>query len=239
MKRNWLRVAAKASRKAIDPIQAAPFCPALFTMVVLACSPQAGDERQAACISSAGSPLSEAPPLPPPEGSVEVSGSTFDVLRAGSSTAEVVLLLQGFPHGSYDYRAALPRLAGAGYRAIAAVRDAAPTKPPEPQSARDRAGLALALADALGLSRFHVAGDATAWELARAAPGRVISVATTSLAQIAAIAELERSLSACQYEPPTAPEGELDPASRPGAALDTSGPTAPAHASTTDCQAGD
>ncbi len=49
----------------------------------------------------------------------DVNGLRMHVLEAGAADAPVVLLLHGFPELAYSWRHVLPRLADAGFRAIA------------------------------------------------------------------------------------------------------------------------
>lgn len=125
-------------------------------------------------------------------------GDSFDIVSSGPSGGEPVLLLQGFPDGELEYRYALPRLAQAGYRAIAAVRRASSASgaavaaaPHDGDPWLDASRQVLGIADALSLERFHVAGGELAWRVAREAPARVLSVATTSSVQAEALAQHE------------------------------------------------
>jgi pimeloyl-ACP methyl ester carboxylesterase len=128
-------------------------------------------------------PASSSPPppaLPPPEQTLEIDGESFDLFSAGPRSGEAVLLLHGFPDASEDYRAALPRLALAGYRAIAAIRRA-PAAVSDVERPLEHGQRARAIVDALELERFHVAGGQLAWDVARVVDARVLSVVSVAI----------------------------------------------------------
>jgi pimeloyl-ACP methyl ester carboxylesterase len=117
---------------------------------------------------------------------------TADV--AGPESGAVVLLLHGFPQSRHAWRAQLPALAAAGYRAVAPdQRGYSPGARPDP--ARDLLAYgidhvvrdALEIADAArpgGAGRFHVVGHdwggQVAWALAGRHPERVASLTVLS-----------------------------------------------------------
>jgi pimeloyl-ACP methyl ester carboxylesterase len=113
---------------------------------------------------------------------------TFDALIAGPEDGEPVLLLHGFPQTAHAWRGQLHALAGAGYRAVAFdQRGYSPGARPHDDSAYRVGALAddvLAVADALGLGRFHVVGHDwggfIAWWLGARHADRLRSVVAVS-----------------------------------------------------------
>jgi pimeloyl-ACP methyl ester carboxylesterase len=105
---------------------------------------------------------------------LEVGDYTFTARAAGPSDGELVLLLHGFPETSFEWKAQLPMLAAAGYRAVAPDQRgyARGARPAEPSAylidflVDDVIGFA----DALGAERFHLVGHdwggAIAWYVA-------------------------------------------------------------------------
>ena len=88
------------------------------------------------------------------QGSVLANGLRFAYLEAGSGP--LALCLHGFPDSAWTYRHLLPRLAGAGYHAVAPfMRGYAPTALPEDEnfSTQGLADDTAALHDALGGDR--------------------------------------------------------------------------------------
>jgi pimeloyl-ACP methyl ester carboxylesterase len=113
-----------------------------------------------------------------------------DTPAAGPAGAErAVILLHGFPQDRRCWERVTPALAAAGYRVLAPdLRGYSPGARPAARSAYRNSELAadvLALADAAGAERFHLAGHdwgaALAWYLAGRHPGRVISLAALSV----------------------------------------------------------
>jgi pimeloyl-ACP methyl ester carboxylesterase len=158
------------------------------TLIVTALSCASEPQPRAACEALP-------PALPGASGTLQVADREYVLYSAGPDQGQVVLLLQGFPDRAFEYRTLLPRLAGAGYRALAPLRSGPPS------AAATQAGTAsevLAIADALQLPRFHLAGGQLAWDVAKQAPERVLSVATTSALQSAAVAQLERIAAECE-----------------------------------------
>ena len=90
------------------------------------------------------------------------SGLTFTADVAGPIDGPLVLLLHGFPESRHSWRAALPSLAAAGYRAVAPdQRGYTPGVRPGTVEAYSTARLVadiLDLADALRAERFHLVG---------------------------------------------------------------------------------
>lgn len=107
----------------------------------------------------------------------------------GDGTERVVILLHGFPQDRGSWERVTPALAGAGYRVLAPdMRGYSPGARPTARSAYRNSQLAsdvLALADAAGAERFHLAGHdwgaALAWYVAGRHPERVISLAALSV----------------------------------------------------------
>jgi pimeloyl-ACP methyl ester carboxylesterase len=101
----------------------------------------------------------------------------------------VAILLHGFPQDRRCWDRVTPALAGRGYRVLAPdLRGYSPGARPTGRSAYRNSQLAadvLALADAAGAKRFHLAGHdwgaALSWYLAGRHPGRVASLAALSV----------------------------------------------------------
>jgi pimeloyl-ACP methyl ester carboxylesterase len=108
---------------------------------------------------------------------------------AGNGPESAVILLHGFPQDRRCWERVAPALAAAGYRVLAPdLRGYSPGARPAARSAYRNSQLAsdvLALADAAGAERFHLAGHdwgaALAWYVAGQHPGRVISLAALSV----------------------------------------------------------
>lgn len=118
--------------------------------------------------------------------SIEANGLRFSYLEAGSGP--LVLLLHGFPDTAQTWSALLPRLAAAGYRAVApALRgyDPSDLAPDGDYSVLTLAQDMLALATALGEEQFclvgHDWGASVAYAAANLAPSRVRKLATVSI----------------------------------------------------------
>jgi pimeloyl-ACP methyl ester carboxylesterase len=119
-------------------------------------------------------------------------GLVFDVLSAGAEDAPLVLLLHGFAESFHMWRAQLPALAAAGFRAVApSQRGYSPgARPPTDDFANYR--FDLLMADAMnivgacgfGAQRFHVVGHdwggSIAWGIADKYPGRLASLTVLS-----------------------------------------------------------
>lgn len=160
----------------------------------------------AAIAAAQQAPIRTTPVLAPPEPSDPavshlqipitdpgIGPLTFDALAAGdpalAATGHLVLLLHGFPESSESFRAILPRLAAAGYYAVAPnLRGYSPGARPLavadyalPHSVDDTTSMATAL----GANRFHVVGHdwgaAVAWLTAGLHPERVSSLTALSI----------------------------------------------------------
>lgn len=120
------------------------------------------------------------------------SGLDFTVEIAGPDGGALVLLLHGFPQSRHSWRAQLPALAAAGYRAVAPdQRGYSPGARPDPADLGnyhyDRlVADALAIADAAGGAgrRFHLVGHdwggQVAWGVAARHPERLASLSILS-----------------------------------------------------------
>jgi pimeloyl-ACP methyl ester carboxylesterase len=120
--------------------------------------------------------------------SYEVSDSPA-ATESGSADGAAVILLHGFPQDRHSWDRVTPALAGSGHRVLAPeLRGYSPQGRPSARSAYRNSQLAadvLALADAAGVERFHLAGHdwgaALAWYVAGRHPDRVISLAALSV----------------------------------------------------------
>jgi pimeloyl-ACP methyl ester carboxylesterase len=112
----------------------------------------------------------------------------FDALEAGPQGGELVLLLHGFPTTPYAYRAELTSLAGAGYHAVAPLQRGY-SSGARPTTDADYGVLTLAddvaaMADDLGVERFHLVGHdwggGVAWTVAFTHADRLLSLTVVS-----------------------------------------------------------
>ena len=120
------------------------------------------------------------------------SGLTFTADVAGSAGGPLVLLLHGFPESRHSWRAALPALAAAGYRAVAPdQRGYSPGARPDPADLANYAfdrlvGDAIEIAAAAGYDgkRFHLVGHdwggQVSWGVAGKHPERLASLTILS-----------------------------------------------------------
>ena len=120
------------------------------------------------------------------------SGLSFTADVAGAAGGVLVLLLHGFPESRHSWRAALPALATAGYRAVAPdQRGYSPGARPDPASLDnylfDRlVADAIDIADASGAAgqRFHLVGHdwggQVSWGVADKHPERLASLTVLS-----------------------------------------------------------
>ena len=120
------------------------------------------------------------------------SGLTFTADVEGPAGGPLVLMLHGFPESRHSWRAALPALAAAGYRAMAPdQRGYSPGARPDPADlsnyAFDRLVKdAIEIAEAAGYEgkRFHLVGHdwggQVSWGVAAAHPGRLASLTILS-----------------------------------------------------------
>lgn len=139
---------------------------------------------------------------------VVANGLTFNVRVAGPEGGEAVLLLHGFPEGSYEWRFQMRALVNAGYRVIAPDQrgyspGARPTNVQDyaiPNLVID----ALGIADAFGVERFHLVahdwGAAVAWGLAQFVPQRVRSLTSLSVPAPGALGHELDDKTSCQYQ---------------------------------------
>lgn len=119
---------------------------------------------------------------------VSCGGMTFDLLTAGPSQGEPVVLLHGFPEFSEQWTSQLEALADAGYRAIAVdQRGYSPGARPADVAAYTVAHLVsdvVGIADALDLGRFHLVGHdwggAVAWTVASLHANRLLTLTVFS-----------------------------------------------------------
>src|SRR5882724_1594487 len=120
------------------------------------------------------------------------SGLTFTADVVGPAGGPLVLLLHGFPESRHSWRAALPALAAAGYRAIAPdQRGYSPGARPDPADLSNYAFDKL-VADAIEIvaaagydgERFHLVGHdwggQVSWGVANAHPARLASLTVLS-----------------------------------------------------------
>ena len=128
---------------------------------------------------------------------IVTSQGSFSADVAGPEGGPTVLLLHGFPQSRYTWRATVPLLAGAGYRAVAIdQRGYSPgVRPAEVEAyATDRlVADVLDVLDALGAETAHVVGHdwggQVAWLTAAFHPGRVATLTVLSRPHPAAFAE--------------------------------------------------
>src|SRR5882672_5724448 len=120
------------------------------------------------------------------------SGLTFTADVAGPGGGALVLLLHGFPESRHSWRAALPALAAAGYRAVAPdQRGYSAGARPDPAELSNYAFDKL-VADAIEIvaaaghdgKRFHLVGHdwggQVSWGVANAHPARLASLTVLS-----------------------------------------------------------
>lgn len=119
---------------------------------------------------------------------IKANGFTFHAKADGPTDGPLVLFLHGFPQTSHTWRAQLPALAAAGYRAVAPdQRGYSPGARPdgvEHYKTLDLVSDALAMVDALGRQRFHLVGHdwggALSWIAAARHPERIASLTVLS-----------------------------------------------------------
>ena len=144
----------------------------------------------------------------------------FPALSDGPDGGELVVLLHGFPQTKAAWRGVITGLAGAGFRAVA--YDQCGYRPEPGRRAVGSLRLdalandVLAVANSLGVDRFHVVGHdwggAVAWRLAAEAPERLLTanvVATPhprALARSLVGAQALRSLYVAAFQVPVLPE---------------------------------
>ncbi|HEY3871507.1 MAG TPA: alpha/beta hydrolase [Actinocrinis sp.] len=115
---------------------------------------------------------------------IPVGGHRHTALAAGPADGEFALLLHGWPEFADSWRAVLPALGAAGYRAVAVDQRgyAVGARPPDvaDYALEHVVADALAFADSQGARRFHLVahdwGGMAAWALAAAHPDRLHSL---------------------------------------------------------------
>ena len=128
--------------------------------------------------------------------SIETPAGSFDAIAAGPPDGRPVLLLHGFPEASLTWEHQVGALGAAGFRAVAPdQRGYSPGVRPEQASEYsidELVGDVLAMAEALGWSRFdlvgHDWGAAVAWWTADAHPDRLRTLSAVSTPHPAALA---------------------------------------------------
>lgn len=113
----------------------------------------------------------------------------FDGWAAGPEDGEVVLLLHGFPQSGYQWRAQLPALGDAGYRAVAphlrGYSSGARPEGVEHYRSEHLVSDVLAMADWLGAHQVHLVGHdwgaVVAWQVAGRYPDRLRTLTTVSV----------------------------------------------------------
>jgi pimeloyl-ACP methyl ester carboxylesterase len=138
-----------------------------------------------------------------PEGmiSIETDEYIFYARESGDRSNEPVLLLHGFPETSAMWTDLQGRLADSGFYSIAPdQRGYSPNARPGKRDAytiEKLAGDVIAIADALGLERFHLVGhdwgSAVGWTVAANHPDRVISWTAMSVPHPVAFGEAIRN----------------------------------------------
>ena len=121
---------------------------------------------------------------------ITTAAGTFTADVVGPDSGPLVLLLHGFPQSRHTWRAQLPALADAGFRAVAIdQRGYSPGVRPDPADLAsyhlDRlVDDALAVAGACGAETFHLVGHdwggAVSWTVAHRHPERLASLAVLS-----------------------------------------------------------
>lgn len=128
-------------------------------------------------------------------------GMLFSGLACGPKEGEAVLLLHGFPQFADSWAEVMVALAKAGYRVIA-IDQRGYSAGARPEKVGDYAvdeliEDVLAIATALGLERFHLAGHdwggIVAWTLAARYPDRLQSLSIVSTPHVDALLEARRS----------------------------------------------
>jgi pimeloyl-ACP methyl ester carboxylesterase len=162
-----------------------------------------------------------------PTSTVDIGAGTLTVDADGPSDGPLVVLLHGFPQSRHTWRAQIPALASAGFRAVAPdQRGYSPGLRPDPSEwsyyAIDRlVADVLALADALGGpgSRIHLVGHdwggAVSWAVADRYPERLHTLTVLSRPHPGAFAEAMRGDADGQRERSRHHRGFLDAATGP------------------------
>lgn len=139
---------------------------------------------------------------------IEANSFVFEARAAGPEGGELVLLLHGFAETSHVFRHQMPALAKAGFRVVAPdQRGYSPRARPREVAAYAMAELradVLAIADALGRDRFHLAGHdlgaTVAWAVAATAPERLVTLGALSVPHTDAWSDELAISGSCQYQ---------------------------------------
>lgn len=161
------------------------------------------DRRRTHTRESAGLPMLDAG-IAPAEGLVRIccGGLTFRARVANfGAEGDVVIMLHGFPQTSAAWEPLMKSAASRGYRALAIdQRGYSPGARPDGVDAYtiDRlVGDVIAIADQLGIQRFHLVGHdwgaAVGWAVVMTHPERVISWSALSIAHSVAFVEAVRN----------------------------------------------
>lgn len=133
---------------------------------------------------------------------IQANGMTFRCRVCGPEKGEPVILLHGFPESSAMWVQAMGALAERGYRCLAPdQRGYSPGARPRDKSAYTMDKVAsdvIALADAMGFEKFHLAGHdwgaGCGWTVAQLFPGRLLSWTALSLPHMAAFGKAVRTV---------------------------------------------
>lgn len=125
---------------------------------------------------------------------VTVGDLTFDVRVTGPDDGDPIILLHGFPQTSLSWTNVVPRLVDAGLRVIAFDQRGYSPRARPTEVSEYRTGLlaqdVIGVADALGISTFHLAGHdwgaAVAWVVAGEHPDRVRTLTAVSVPHLTA-----------------------------------------------------
>jgi pimeloyl-ACP methyl ester carboxylesterase len=124
---------------------------------------------------------------------IAANGLKFRCREAGSA-GEPVILLHGFPETSHMWIGLMERLASEGFRCLApdqrGYSSGARPEGIEHYRYQDTASDVVALADAVGFSRFHLVGQdwgaGCGWAAVDLYPGRILSWSALSVPHVAA-----------------------------------------------------
>ncbi|SFP00556.1 Pimeloyl-ACP methyl ester carboxylesterase [Amycolatopsis arida] len=132
---------------------------------------------------------------------IPTAAGTFDAIAAGPADGRPVLLLHGFPEAAVSWEHQVATLGAAGFRAVAPdQRGYSPGVRPEDPAAYgigELVGDVLGIAEALGWSRFDLAGHdwgaAVGWWTADAHPDRLRTLTAVSTPHPGALAAALRT----------------------------------------------